>query len=138
MQTSLEGASRARLKSFMSLIITDRKHECSADSILLPFLSPPQGLLPSHRGGFSHLVLHVLQPLQAQVGDDARRPVVNRKNVDLKLLRSSRHNLETSFREVEEFRRQTPFISPLIFRGLSLLRRRSAALRMHKSTLRQQ
>lgn len=57
-----------------------------------------------HKGG-SHLVFHVLQPLQPQVGDDARRPVVNRKNVDLKLLRSSRHNLETSLRKVEEFKR---------------------------------
>lgn len=35
MQTSAT-TQQATLKSFMSLIITDRKHFCSADSILLP------------------------------------------------------------------------------------------------------
>lgn len=66
-----------------------------------------------HSGRFPHLVLHVLQPLKPQVGDDARRPVVNRENVDLELLRSSRDDLEARFREVGEggFGRQSRFIS---------------------------
>ncbi len=42
-----------------------------------------------------HLVVHVLQPLQSQVGDDARRAIVNWQNIDLELLWSSCHYLET-------------------------------------------
>lgn len=52
-----------------------------------------------------HLVVHVLQPLQSQVGDDTWRAIVNRQNIDLELLWSSRHYLEnqTSWRRKYDF-----------------------------------
>lgn len=42
----------------------------------------------------AHLVLHVLQPVQTQVGDDPRRAVIHRQDVNFELLRRSCHYLQ--------------------------------------------
>lgn len=42
----------------------------------------------------AHLVLHVLQPVQPQVGDDPRRAVIHRQDVNFELLRRSCHYLQ--------------------------------------------
>lgn len=41
-----------------------------------------------------YLVVHVLQPLQSQVGNNKRRAVVNRQNINLEFLRSRCYYLE--------------------------------------------
>lgn len=48
----------------------------------------------------AHLVLHVLQPVQPQVGDDARRAVIHRQDVNFELLRRSCHDLQEGLKHV--------------------------------------
>lgn len=47
----------------------------------------------------AHLVLHVLQPVQPQVGDDARRAVIHRQDVNFELLRRSCHDLQEGLKK---------------------------------------